>query len=81
MKHQILPDAPTPPSIVSESANAETQSTETLDSPVILHLHRVHQTAVYISQQAQSDVIQPGSHKAFRLWNLIFEDFELYYRQ
>ena len=46
---------------------------------VILHLHRVHQTPVHTSQQAQSDVNQPGSHEAFRLWDLIFEDIELYY--
>ena len=45
---------------------------------VILHMHRVHQTAVEISQQAQSDIILPWSHEAFRLWDLIFEDIELY---
>ncbi|KAK2169990.1 hypothetical protein LSH36_5g08027 [Paralvinella palmiformis] len=35
MKHRVLPDVPTPPSIVSEPVNIETQSTETLDSPVM----------------------------------------------
>ena len=34
MRHQVLPDDPTPPSIASEPANGETQSTETRGSPV-----------------------------------------------
>jgi len=75
MKHRVPPDLLTPQSTVSEPANAETQSTETLCSCVkstqpqrivVCDSTSAPRTlGCSTHQSAQSDVILPGSHEAF----------------